>query len=190
MSHYIPVFFFPIDDHEIPKPLDRWNTVSDLIGERYEKHEEYGMREVSSRNWWFQETLHLLCSGLNIPNLDFILLEVVCLDEHQLQEAKDGLNDLLERIRFDIPDLGSDIEGNNCIWYLRNYYKKGKKKRYTSKEMKKPFVDSEPKLKINNFTDDDYQSKVDFYSFIKSLNSCVEECLSSGKKLLYVQPQP
>lgn len=190
MSHYIPVFFFPVDDHEIPKALDRWDTASDLIGERYGKQEEYKMREVISRNWWFQETLNLLCSGLDITGLDFVLMEIACLNENQLQDAKLRLNEVLEKIRFDVPNLGSEIEGNNCIWYLRHYYKNGKKKRYSSHEMQKPFIDSEPKFIVRNFTDIDYQSKVDFYSFIKSLKSCIEDCLSSGQKLLYVQPQP
>jgi hypothetical protein len=56
--------------------------------------------------------------------------------------------------------------------------------------MRKQFEESEPRYTVNNFTDIDYQSKVDFYSFIKSLRACVEDCISSNKRMLYVQPQP
>ena len=190
MSHYIPVFFFPVGDDEVPSSLDNWHSAEELFSHKYENREESQMREVSSRNWWFQDTLHLICSGLKIEGLDFILKEIVCLDLDQLQQAKAGLDEVLDKISLNIPDLGPEIEEINTIKYLRRSFRKGKYKRYTRRQMRKQFEEAEPKFKVNNFTDIDYQSKVDFYSFIKSLQSCVEECLSSGKKMLYVQPQP
>lgn len=190
MSHYIPVFYFPVDKYELPTELKDWRSVENLIGERLNKREEYKLWVSTSRNGWFQHALGLICDSLNIEGHEFIQSEIACLDIEEIQLAIKALEELLNSIRDGIPDLGAKIEKEGSILFLRRYYKGNKMKKYSAKDLRRAYNEAKPNNDIEGVPDVGYESIVNFYSFIKSLLASARDCLRQGKCLLYVQPQP
>lgn len=175
MSHYIPVFFFPVKEAEIPQQLSGWEDALSLIGKRFENRRKSGLRESVSRNWWHQYTLDLICKGLQIDGLEFIRSEIVCLHVNELKAALKALDTVLNKVADDIPNLGpfedTDIEGLRIP-----KHKKAVKRAKSS-------------YKINVKTDWGFNATVGFYSFVKSLREAMLEAIAKKQCLLYVQIQ-
>ncbi len=169
MSHFIPVFYIPIKFAEIPNSLTSWHSVEEILSESWEKRIENGVRISSSRNWWFQHSLSLICKDLKMNGLDFLLQEIVCLKNDDLKLAQNTLEIIISQIKSGIPPLSKTSEEEGSIWGLRYYYENKKPKKYSKKELEKAFEEAQPLNEIGNGEDIGYKSIVDFYSFIKSL---------------------
>lgn len=103
--------------------------------------------------------------------------------------AKIAIDEVLDRIESGLPDLGNDIEEHksNLLFYERYYYENGEKKKYTHSQIKQALNEAEVRYEIMNYSDIDFQSKVDFYSFIKSLWASIDYCRSSNVRMLYIK---
>lgn len=176
MSHYVPVFFFPVEESQVPQTLVVWDDALPLMKDRLENRDEFGLRESVSRNWWHQHALDLLCRGLQIGGLEFINSEVVCLRTDELETASEALDAVLNRIADDIPDLGSfehtDIEGLRIP------------------EHKRAIEQAQSSYRIEVDADWGLEAAIGFYSFVKSLREAISEALVGNQCLLYVQIQP
>jgi hypothetical protein len=190
MSHRIPVFFLPIKREEVPENLKDWHSAMNVLGEWLERRADYGLRTSTSRNWWYQHALGLICTGLAIEGLEFAEAEIACLDKKELEAATNALSRVLQEIRDGIPHLGPGIDEEGSIWWLHHYWDEGGCKEYSAETMRKAFDESEAAYDIDVDTDVGYESVMGFYSFLKSLQAAVNEALSQDKSLLYVQPQP
>ena len=191
MSNYIPVFFMPIMRDELPESLESWHSAMDLIGNRLENRVEYGLRSSTSRNWWYQHALGLVCNGLSIRGLEFLDVEIVCLDRESLEAASNAVKKVLHEIRNGIPYLGSEIDKVGSIWWLHYYWEEGEYKEYSPESIRRAHDEAEVSYDLRIDTDVGYESVVGFfYSFQKSLQASINEALSQAKWLLYVSPQP
>ena len=190
MSHYIPVFYFPIERKEIPENRNDWDSAMNILRERLEKRDKYTLWECTSRNWWVQHALLLICQGLGIEGFEFIDTEITYLGNKELETASNALQKVLCEIRNGIPRLGPETDEEGSIWYLRHYRDKGKDKEFSIETMKKAFSESEVIYKIDIFPDTGYKSVVGFYSFIKSLQAAVNEAICQDMSLMYFQIQP
>jgi hypothetical protein len=189
MSHYIPVFFFPISNDELPVELKDWNSVEDLLSSKWENREQNGLRTSTSRNWWLQYATCLISEQLKIDGLDFLQKEIACLDKQQIETSIKAVDKLLAFCKSGFPEFAQEIEEEAAIWYLRNYYEGGKIKKFSVEQIEKAYTESRAVTEVYA-EDDGYNSLVDFFSFLKSLRASLQECLIRNKKLLYVQPQP
>jgi hypothetical protein len=190
MSHRIPVFFLPIEQEQVPENLKDWHSAMNVLDERLERRADYGLRTSTSRNWWYQHALGLICTGLAIEGLGFVDAEIACLDRKELEAAANALDRVLREIRDGIPHLGPEIDEEGSIWWLHYYWDEGRYKEYSTETMRKAFDESEAAHDIDVDADVGYASVVGFYSFLKSLQAALNEALSQDKSLLYVQPQP
>jgi hypothetical protein len=190
MSHYIPVFFAPIEKDKLPEKPETWNSVEHVLVDLWKRRGESGLRLTTSRNWWHQHALSLISTGLKIGGLEFIQSEVVCLETKGLVAALRALDEVLARIRDGIPDLGPENEEHGSIWGLRHYYNGNDTQAFSKGLLRRAFEDSEVVAESKSDHDIGYDSVVAFYCFVRSLRATVIECLSAEKCLLYVQPQP
>jgi hypothetical protein len=190
MSHYIPVFFLPIRDDECPANLENWHSAEELLANKWNQRKQSGLLKSASRNWWHQHAISLICEHLQIGGLQFLQLEITCLDLNQIRVASSAIDQLLSACQHGIPDLPPEIEEEGSIWFLRNYLAVRKAKKFTTDQIEKAFAESRAALEIEGLTDSDYNTLVEFFSFLKSVRAILQACLSQNKKLLYVQPQP
>jgi hypothetical protein len=173
MSQYMPVFFFPLDKSQIPEKLETWEDAISLLENPLEnKH----LFESVSRNWWHQNTLNLICRGLQISGVEFVISEVACLCGDDLQAASEALDRVLNSITDDIPDLGqfehTDVKGLRIP------------------EHRRAVEQARPSSKVSGDADWGFEAAVGFYSFVKSLREAVREATIARKCLMYVQIQP
>jgi hypothetical protein len=189
MSHYIPVFFFPISNDELPVELKDWHSAENLLSSKWENREQNGLRTSTSRNWWFQYTTGLISEQLKIDGLSFLQKEIACLDKQQIEAGIKGVDKLLILCKSGVPELAQEIEQEGAIWHLRNYHEGDEIKRFLVEQIEKAYTESLAVSEVDG-ADTGYKSLVDFFSFLKSLRASLQECLSQNRKLLYVQPQP
>ncbi len=191
MNYCIPVFFLPINRDNIPDSLTGWHSVMPVLETHLQRRQESGLRTSTSRNWWYQYALQLICTGLSIPGLGFVSAEVVCLDNSQLVAAAMALDTILDRLqRGGIPSLGADIEAEGSIRCLRYDCYHGNSSLFSEETLRKAYEESHASYEVEDAVDDGYQAVVGFYSFLKSFRAVVSEALVQNKLLLYVQPQP
>lgn len=176
MSHYISVFFFPVEESQAPQGLTVWEDALPLIKDRLANRHKFGLRESVSRNWWHQHALDLLCKGLQIGGLEFINSEIVCLRADRLKAASRALDTVLNKIADGIPNLGqfehTDIEGLRIP------------------EHRSAIEQAKPSYEIEVDADWGFEATVGFYSFVKSLREAICEAIAENQCLLYVQIQP
>jgi hypothetical protein len=176
MSHYIPVFFFRVDESRVPEHLETWEDAMSLLGNRLESNCQSGLRESISRNWWHQNALNLICRGLQIDGLGFVDSEIACLRGDDLQAASEALDVVLSSIADGIPDLGrfehTDIDGLRLP------------------EHRRAIKQAKPSTKVSVDADWGFEAAVGFYSFVKSLREAIREAIAESQCLLYVQIQP
>jgi hypothetical protein len=176
MSHYIPVFFFPVEKSQVLKVFAAWEDALPFMKGRLENRRKFGLRESVSRNWWHQHALDLLCRGLQIGGLEFINSEIVCLCDDGLKAASKALDAVLTKIADGIPNLGSfehsDIEGLRIP------------------EHRSAIGQAKPDYEIRVEADWGFEATVGFYSFVKSLREAICEAIAENKCLIYVRIQP
>ncbi len=189
MSNSIPVFFFPISNDELPVELKDWHSAENLLSSKWENREQNGLRTSTSRNWWHQHVVGLICEHLQIDGLEFLQKEIICLDSKQIETGIIAIGELLDSCQSGIPKLTPEMEKEGSIWFLRNYYEGNKDKQFSANQFEKAYAESSVVVEVNG-AETGYDSLVDFFSFLKSLQASFQECLSQNKKLFYVQPQP
>lgn len=192
MSHYIPVFYFPIQKEEIPGNPDNRDSALAILKKRLEKQDESNLWKCTSRNWWLQHALLLICRGLEIEGLEFIDtdIEITYLDRKELEAASNALEKILHEIRNGIPRLGPEIEEEGSIWWLHHFIEEGEVKKFSNGIMRKAFSESKAVYEIDIIPDSGYKSIVGFYSFLKSLEAAVIEAMNKNMNLMYIQIQP
>jgi hypothetical protein len=191
MSHYIPVFFFPIEPKKVPPELNGWESAIDILSERLKQQEVYGMRISTSRNGWHQHALRLICAGLDIGRLEFVDEEVAYLDRTGLEAAAHALDHVMRETKNGVPFLGQEVDELGSIWHLRYELTSQGNRLYRPDLIRQAFDESRPVYNVDGLESDiGYTSIVRFFAFLKSLRQAIEEALTSGKGLLYVQPQP
>jgi len=182
MGHSIPVFFFPIEKSELPEELESWWSVEPILSSRWEKRVEFGIRSTTSRNWWHQDALNQICKGLGVEGLEFILSEVVCLCEQELEVASAALEKIVHQLAGGLPSLGNHEVEHGAVWWMRQYESEG--------SFEEAFGKAQPTYDASASKDIGFEATVAFCSFIKSLQQAVIEALDQDKCLLYFQPQP
>ena len=189
MSHSIPVFLIPISLKEVPSTVEHWNDAEGLINQRYTNKDKFPLYSITSRNWWVQHAISLICRDLGITGLDFILSEIVVISEEELRGINHSFTKLIEKINTGIPKLSSNSEKEGSIWGLRYEIKNGKEVLFTKNEISNAFLQSNIMHQIY-VSDSGYQSVVDFFSSVKIYHKVIEYCIKNNECLLIVQPQP
>jgi hypothetical protein len=190
MSYYIPIFFFPANDDEVPLKLESWQTVDKLLSKKWDTRQHSGLRTTASRNWWHQDAVSLICKYLQITGLEFLQREIVCLDIPEIYNGLSAIDSLLDACQHGIPELTPEMENNGSIWSLRNYYEGYEVNKFTRMQIDEAIAEACPTLEIEGFADQGYNALVEFFSFLKTLYATFQECLSQNKKFLWVSPQP
>ena len=180
----------PISDDECPETLEDWHSAEDLLREKWSCRKHNGLLQSASRNWWHQHAISLVCEHLRIGGLDFLQHEFACLDQNQIQEANSAIGEVLMACQHGIPKLTPKMEEEGSIWFLRNYFKGNREMKFTTSQIEQAFTEARAVLEIEGFADSGYNSLVEFFSFLKSVQVVLQSCLNQNKKLIYVQPQP
>jgi len=179
MGHNIPTFFFPVHEQELQGSELTEEFVQHLLGSKFEARFDEGIREVSSRDWWYQETALELARRLNISGLDFLSGELLILDKADLSSARNSLDQLLAGISSQIMDRGEDPQDMHIgITQLSNV------------DSSLAFEQSSPAFVINPPIDSGFEAVRGFYSFLKSLSAAIDSALEKDLHLIYYRPQP
>lgn len=175
MSYSIPVFIFLIGPAEVRSPLSSWRDANSLISDRWARWQEKGdtgdFVVSTSRNWWHQHLLYLLCNAYKIQGLEFAAREISCLGEEELRAAALGLGELfrfLEARRMPeewaMLQPYSDILGPQAL---------------------AAFEQAQPQPDIKQH-DAGFDAAVSFFAFLKSLRAMIRAASQQDKSLLFV----
>ena len=179
MGHNIPTFFFPVNEKDLNGSDLTEDFVQNLLGVKFESRYDEGIREVTSRNWWYQETVLELAKRLKISGLEFLSQELIVLEKPKLSHTIVSLNQLLSKISGSIP-VFSDQQNEEYagIAELR------------SVDCSLAFQRSTPDIVINPSVDSGFEAVVGFYSFLKSIIAAINNALERDLLLIYYRPQP
>jgi hypothetical protein len=189
MGHSIPVFLLPIAYDEAPIQMEHWDNAGQLLSQKYEKRDENRLYCITSRNWWVQHAISLICTDLGIMGLEFITREIVCITIGELQTVKKAFGKLISIIANGIPKLSPDSEAEGSIWGLRRGFDSGKEILYTDQDIRNAYTKASivPDLYV---ADAGYQSVIDFFSSVRIYEEIINYCIQNNKCLLIVHPQP
>jgi hypothetical protein len=179
MGHNIPTFFFPVHKDDLKGSEFSEKFVQEVLGEKYETRFDEGVREVSSRNWWYQETALELAKQLDISGLNFLLEELLLLDKPSLSQAADSLAQLISEISSTIPVFSE---------YEQEEYSGIKELRKVDCSL--AYERSSPAYEVNPSVDSGFEAVVGFYSFLKSMRAAIYSALEKDQYLIYYRPQP
>jgi len=172
MSHLIPVIFFPVAEAEVPTRLETWDDVAALVGRKLDTAPHSGYRQAASRNWWHLNALWRLSMALTGADLGFLMDEVSCLGPETLTRASHSIERVLLMAQGRIPNLGAYEHTDLAL--LRQPGAEAA----VSAAVAEPLVESR---------DSGSGAAIAFYSFVKSLLAAIDECLSTGSRLMYIQ---
>ena len=179
MGHNIPTFFFPVNT-TVLKDIDvTEDFVQHYLGEKFESRHEEGIREVTSRNWWYQDTVLELVKRLNISGLEFLSDELIILDKTRLSKANASLDQLISKISDSIP-VFSDQEHEEHIGIIK----------LSREDVLFAFQKANPDFVINPPVDSGFEAVVGFYSFLKSMHAAINNALERDLLLVYYRSQP
>jgi len=110
MGYEIPVIYAVYARKSDPVTLSDWH---DAIG-LPEEHTDWkspaadGIHICTCRNWWHQDLLGRICKGSHIAGLEFASINRYwgCLCDDDLQVAQRGIEQVIQLLGSDIPDLG------------------------------------------------------------------------------------
>jgi hypothetical protein len=188
MSHYIPVAFLPVSSDEKPENLDDWSSVWKLLEEKSDNYELTGLRTSTSRNWWHQHAIDLICKHLHIDNLNSLQEKITWLNEQQIQAALYAIDQFFALCQNGIPELAPEMEKEGSIWCLRHYYdEKQNVKGFSAEQFNKAYSESDAVYDNTDIAENGYNTLVKFFSFLKSVRATLQECLNLKKNFLYVQ---
>ena len=177
MSHSVSVFIFLIAPTEVPDEPSSWQDASQIISDRWEKWtQNTDAKDIvvsSSRNWWHQHLLHLICKEYGISGLGFAAKEITYLGTQELLAARDGLAKLFELVR------GHQLSAEPPIFqtYLD----------IVGPESSRAFERARATAKVEQY-DAGFDAAVSFFAFAKSLSTIVSTALQQGKSLLFIMP--
>ncbi len=191
MSHYLPVFFFLVDEGELPRELNGWLSVQGLIGDRSENRAGAEFHYSVSRNWWHQQALMEIAEALKVEGLAFVQSELACLRADELRAASASLEHVINEAQQGLPQARQVVKDHGPLWWVihdldSNY----KTYEVPIEEVRRAFEAAEVVFKASASVDGGYEATVAFFSFIKSLHATTQAALVRNKCLLYVQPQP
>jgi hypothetical protein len=175
VSHSIPVFIFLLSGSEIPSPLASWRDASDLIGDRWDRWQQKGdtgdFMVSTSRNWWHQHLLYLLCQACDVHGLEFAAREISSLAGEELQAAALGLEELLRMLAARrIPEGGALLEPYADI---------------LGPQLAAALDRAQAQAEIEQ-QDAGFEAAVSFFSFLKSLRAMLRAASQQDKSLLFV----
>lgn len=177
MSHSVPVFIFLVAPSEVPVQLSSWQDASRLISERWDEwKQDRAAKHIvvsTSRNWWHQHLLYLICKENRISGLEFAGEEIRYLGTKELRAAREGLGELFElvtghRLLADSPKFERylDIVGPG----------------YSA-----AFEQARAAAEVEQH-DGRFDAAVSFFAFLKSLSEIVKYALQQEESLLFVMP--
>ncbi len=177
MSYSVFVFMFLIAPGEAPARPTSWKDVSGLISERWDRWEQ--KRDAkdfvvsSSRNWWHQHLLMLICQEYGIDGLEFATREIASLGHEELVRAEEGLRQL-----FGL------IEAGRLLGRARKFdaYADVLGPRYAA-----AFKRAKARAKIEE-ADSGLDAAVSFFAFLKSMRAMVKSASQQDRLLLFVMP--
>ena len=179
MGHNIPTFFFPVNEKDLNGSDLTEDIVQNLLGDKFESRYDEGIREVTSRNWWYQEMVLELAKSLKISGLEFLSEELLVLDKPKLLQTFGSLDQLLSKISSSIPVFSEQQNEEYAgIAELR------------SVDCSLAFQRSTPDIVINPSVDSGFEAVEGFYSFLKSIIAAINNALERDFLLIYYRPQP
>ncbi len=177
MGHSISVLIFSIHPSEVPSRLSSWLDAVDLISDRWNRREQEGNTDglmvSTSRNWWHQHLLYLMCKEYGIRGLEFAAQEIAILSTKELSAAEAGLGELFGRFeahrlpeKLDFFEAYADILGPQF---------------FTA------FETAQAAAEIDQY-DLGFEAAVSFCAFLKSLRRMIQLALQQNTPLLFVMP--
>ena len=177
MGYSISVLIFFIDPREVPERLSSYLDAADLIGDRLNglKQEENtgGFVQSTSRNWWHQHLLYLMCKEYDIQGLEFAAQEIALLSTQELSVAEAGMDELFGRFdahrlpeKLDMFEAYADILGPQF---------------FTAFETAQAVAD------VDQY-DIGFEASISFCAFLKSLRHMIQLALQQNRLLLFVMP--
>lgn len=186
MTNYHHVFYAPIDREDIPPNWVNYKTPDDWLNRIWQKLENNGLRTSASRGGWHQNVIKLIARNSSVTGLEFLDCELTCLEAQDIQKGVIAINKLLDLCKNNIPQLSSE-EDEEYIAFLR--YESDWKQVITKDKYLRAYEEAHVTNDIETFAEYGYDALVALFSFIKTLQAVLIECLEQEKCFLYFEPQ-
>jgi hypothetical protein len=177
MGHYISVLICVIDPSETPSRLFSWEDAADVIDDRLNKWVQEGntkgFLQSTSKNWWHQHLLHLICQAYDIAGLEFTAQEIACLRKQDLLAGDVGLSKLFQIIETQRLQDKLDMFGDYSDVLDQGYLA--------------AFHEAKIVADVEEY-DGGFRAAVSFFSFLKSLKATTVEAYQANSFLLYIMP--
>ena len=190
MGHNIPVFYIPMERSKVPDTLDKWTQLSDVLNEAYRDPMASGLRQATSKGWWFQGVLDGLTRYWGVAGLGFIWAEAACLSPEEVDRAESGLREMLLRLRDPANRPQRWEESLRAIFWL--WYERDDREwtARPSEILHRAMSESEAGIAVVSEVEHGYQQLFDFMCFLKTTLAALEAARERGVSLLYIRPQP
>ena len=165
MSHEIPVFAFPVELARVASGMDS----DEALALAPEEPKDLWM--ATSRNWWYQGFLtDVLNAYEGFSELGYLLEDLALVRPESVASRASMLRGLIRAIH----DQPQAFLGLRMVSESPESLRRIMDEAYVSRNL-----DDDSRLAFGNF-----------FSFLVSHAAALEEAQSSGKALLYLQPQP
>ena len=181
MGFYIPIFFVEINCSDLPKNIDSWEDIREILEEIYTSNGDYGYFSVA-RNFWHAYAFSEISSGLGSKDLSFILDDFVCLNNSELLTSLSAIDYVLSEISKGLPKVYSgECYLGDSSWICEDI---------SSEEIAQAYSLSMAKRAINAGYSRGIDQLIDLFSFAKSLKEAISSAIDNNNELLYAKPPP
>jgi hypothetical protein len=182
MGTDVRCFFAPVAAEETPQDLD---AAYGIIGDRYGRKEETGLRTSLSRNGWHLTTLTDAASRNGSSALDFLKEDFALLDPRQAADALGALASVLAEAAEGLEALATTASEAASESLLAISLDQDPAELETRRLMQKAYREAVPSYDVEWTGDAGYGALDGYFAFLKSLAACLLECLQNGDRLLF-----
>lgn len=182
MGTDIHCFFVPVSQEVAPQDFDAAWAV---IGERYDRKEEAGLRKSVSRNGWHLASLTEAAGRNGSSALDFLEQDFALLDLPETAAALGALASILAEAAEGLEAMATTASEAASEALLAISLDQDPAEVETRRLMRKAYREAMPSYDVEWTGDAGYGALDGYFAFSKSLAACLLECLQRGDRLLF-----
>jgi hypothetical protein len=182
MGTDVRTFFCPVAAEEAPQ--DR-NAAYGIVGDRYGRKEETGLRTSVSRNGWHLASLTDAAGRNGSSALDFLKEDFALLDIRQAAAALGALASILADAAEGLEALATTASEAASEALLAISLDQDPEQLETRRLMQAAYREAMPSYDVEWTGDAGYGALDGYFAFLKSLAACLLECLQKGHRLLF-----
>lgn len=182
MGTDVRCFFVPVTREDAPQNLDAARSV---VGDRYDRKEETGLRTSVSRNGWHLASLTDAAAAKGSTALNFLKEDLALLDLRETAEALGVLAEVLADAAQGLEALATTASEAASETLLAISLDQDPAELETRGLMRVAYREAAPSYSVEWTGDAGYGALDGYFAFLKSLAACLLESLQRGHLLLF-----